>query len=93
MRRQGGGAVGDQSQRRSLVAFGQILDLLGEFVARRFRRKIDPGCQHDSAGLDEHRNDRLIRVEAHQVRDDGQKLVWPADLEPLPRRLAATPPA
>ena len=74
------------------MSLGQVVDLLGEFVAGRLGWKIHPGGQHDPIGLDEHRNDGLIRVETHEKRDDGQKLVWPTDLEPPLRRLAATPP-
>jgi hypothetical protein len=69
---QRGRAIGDQGQRRSLVTVGQILDLRGDFVCCRFRRKIDPGRQHDPTGADEHGDDRLLGVEAHQVRDDSQ---------------------
>jgi hypothetical protein len=73
------------------MPLGQVVDLVGEFVIVRFRWKIHPGGQHDPIGLDEHRNDGLIRVETHKKRDDGQKVVWPTDLEPSLRRRAAPP--
>ena len=81
MSRQAGRAISHDGQCVSPMTLGDGVDPFSEFAGCGFRWKIHPGRQHDTTGLDKHRDDRLIGVEAHQVRDDGQQLVWLTHLE------------
>src|SRR5215218_4879420 len=87
------GTVRDQRERLNPLSFGKCVNPLGNLVASRFGWQVHPHGELDSIGLDEDRDKVFLGMEPDHVGDDGQKIIWSADLEPTPRHCLWRPAA